>query len=267
MTSNFSPPAGAKSRFKVKLLADGRAALNLGCGTRMHWSWNNLDSSPYIWLAHHPTIAAMLNKVGVISGERYQRLQKVDPEAVRWHLAKGIPFADNTFDVVYHAHLLEHLEREAAPAFLKECLRVLKKKGIIRIVVPDLEILTNRYHESLNLLKQSQDETAAARHAQAIDDLFEQMVRGETAGARQQRKLVRVIENLVRGDAAKTGELHRWMYDAYSLTRLLTAVGFKDIRAQNAFSSQIAGWTSFNLDTNADGSVNKPESLYLEGVK
>jgi SAM-dependent methyltransferase len=267
MTSNSPKPAAAKSRFKVKLLADGRAALNLGCGTRMHWSWNNLDSSPYIWLAHHPTFARILNKVGVISEERYQRLLTVDPEAVRWHLAKGIPFADNTFDVVYQAHLLEHLDREVAPGFLKECLRVLKKNGIMRIVVPDLELLISRYGESLNLLTKSQDETAAARHSQAIDDLFEQMVRGETAGTRQQRKFVRVIENLVRGDAAKTGELHRWMYDAYSLTRLLSGVSFKDIRVQDAFTSRIAGWTSFNLDTNEDGTVDKPESLYLEGIK
>src|SRR5579859_7062573 len=32
-----------RNRFPVKLLPDGRAMLNVGCGTRMDWGWNNLD--------------------------------------------------------------------------------------------------------------------------------------------------------------------------------------------------------------------------------
>lgn len=263
------PPRLAKAnpRFKLKLLEDGRAALNLGCGTRMHRSWNNLDFSPYILLARHPAVSTILRKLGGLSQERYEKLPKVAPDAVYWNLAKGIPFADDTFDIVYHSHVLEHFDREVAPEIIQECFRVLKRNGIIRVVVPDLAILINKYNESVILLQQNKNEASLKHHYQAIFDLFEQMVRREMAGTRRQRKVVRFLENLIRGDTAKTGELHCWMYDSYSLEKLLTEAGFKDIRLETPGTSRIAGWTSFNLDTDADGTIDKPDSLYMEGVK
>lgn len=254
-------------RFRLKLLEDGRAALNLGCGTRMHRSWNNLDFSLSILLSRHPAISNILRKLGVLSQERYEKLLRVAPDAIYWNLAKGIPFADDTLDIVYHSHVLEHFDRELAPEILKECFRVLKRNGIIRVVVPNLQILINKYNASVTLLQQNKSEAALEHHYQAIYDLFEQMVRREMAGTQQQRKVVRRLENLVRGDASQTGEIHRWMYDSYSLEKLLAQVGFKDIRVQTPFTSRIAGWTSFNLDTDADGTIDKPDSLYMEGVK
>jgi hypothetical protein len=34
-----------------------------------------------------------------------------------------------------------------------------------------------------------------------------------------------------------------------------------------ADESYITNWTSFNLDTEPDGSIYKPDSLYMEAVK
>jgi 2-hydroxychromene-2-carboxylate isomerase len=42
--------------------------------------------------------------------------------------------------VVYHSHVLEHLPKDAAPRFVGECYRVLAEGGILRVVVPDLDI-------------------------------------------------------------------------------------------------------------------------------
>jgi hypothetical protein len=56
-------------------------------------------------------------------------------------LSKGIPFESDSVDAVCHSHVLEHLDRPVAGAFLKETLRVLKPGGIYRIVVPDFEFL------------------------------------------------------------------------------------------------------------------------------
>lgn len=68
---------------------------------------------------------------------------------VRAHdLRLGIPYADESFDVVYHSHLLEHFPKKAAPPFLRECRRVLKRGGIIRIAVPDLEKIARAYIEA-----------------------------------------------------------------------------------------------------------------------
>jgi SAM-dependent methyltransferase len=253
-------------RFSVKTLDDGRAMLNLACGTKMDWGWNNLDFSPYAYLAHRRTLAYLLRRVGFLSATRYKRLSGVDPEIIRYDLRNGIPFEDSAFDVVYHSHFLEHLNRDSAPFVLKESYRVLKAGGILRVVLPDLQILIERYMSSLSQLEAG-NEAALDKHLQSVNAIFDQMVRTLPTGAKQQHPLVRRAERYLRGDAAKTGELHRWMYDRYSLKALLLRTGFKDIRVEDAVTSRIQGWNQFYLDINQDGSVYMPDSLYMEGMK
>ena len=93
------------------------------------------------------------------------------------------------------------------------------------------------------------------------------MVREYGSGTEQQKLWVRVIERLVRGDAEKLGELHRWMYDRYSMTALLTHVGFHRVVIMNATESRIPGWAGFCLDTDRDGRVLHRDSLYVEAVR
>jgi hypothetical protein len=57
------------------------------------------------------------------------------------------------------------------------------------------------------------------------------------------------------------------MYDHYSLSVLLKKCGLKSITKRSAYESYIHDWTSFNLDTEPDGSVYKPDSLYMEALK
>ena len=207
-----------------------------------------------------------LESSGLLSAERQERLKQIDPAIIRWDLRHGIPFGDGSFDAVYHSHFLEHIDREFAPGLLKECRRVLKVGGILRVVVPDLESLIVEYQAAVQAM--DTDRPAAAKlHHQAVVNLFDQMVRQEASGAREQTGWVRRVEEKVRGGAAATGELHRWMYDRHSLSQLMIQTGFRDVQRQSADVSSVTRWTEFTLDTNADGSVYKPQSLYMEGVK
>jgi predicted SAM-dependent methyltransferase len=63
------------------------------------------------------------------------------------------------------------------------------------------------------------------------------------------------------------GEIHQWMYDRYSLKKLLEECGFRDVKVQTAFSSYVNDWAGFNLDANDKGEVNKPDSLFIEAKK
>ncbi len=63
------------------------------------------------------------------------------------------------------------------------------------------------------------------------------------------------------------GEVHQWMYDRYSLARALERVGFVGPHAVGPTESRISNWTEFHLDTEPDGTVYKPDSLYMEAVK
>ena len=63
------------------------------------------------------------------------------------------------------------------------------------------------------------------------------------------------------------GEVHKWMYDRWSVRVLLESTGFHEIKVCAASESQISGFARYRLDLNADGSVHKPDSLFMKARK
>lgn len=249
--------------------------LNLGCGRRFHPAWKNVNFTA------------------------------TGPGVIAHDLNQSIPFGDNSVDVVYHSHLLEHFTKTAAPRFIQQCYRVLKPSGILRVVVPNLESIARQY---LRLLEQSLagDVTAQKRYEWILLELFDQMVRNVSGGemlaywrqnpmpaedfvyervGSEARDAVRAIRAASRSSTTATpspatapdalgigqfrlsGEIHQWMYDRYSLEKLLEATGFRDIRVCRADESRIPDFNSYLLDIEADGAVRKPDSLFMEAVK
>ncbi|MEA5487296.1 MULTISPECIES: class I SAM-dependent methyltransferase [Pseudanabaena] len=276
--------------------------LNLGCGQRFHPSWTNINF--------------------ISTGET----------VIAHDLRQGIPFQDQSFDVVYHSHVLEHIPKAEAELFIKECYRVLRPKGILRIVVPDLEQIARIYLDCLekaNINSQELDQN----YQWVLLEMYDQTVRNQTGGeminflSRQDLyskdfivsrcgveiqniitaqkykylpspttenlmvKLIKYIYRLLKyrdyrhqellklilstaeldalkiGQFRQSGEVHQWMYDRYSLSILLKNCGLAEITKRNAYESFIDEWTKFYLDTEPDGSVYKPDSLYIEAVK
>jgi hypothetical protein len=66
------------------------------------------------------------------------------------------------------------------------------------------------------------------------------------------------------GRFRQSGEVHLWMYDRFSLPRLLLQCGFVDPRVCPPGHSAIPRWDSFGLDVNAGGKPLKPDLLYIE---
>jgi len=60
-------------------------------------------------------------------------------------LRQVLPFEDESVEYIMNEHFIEHLTRDEALAFLKECHRVLRADGVLRLSTPDLEFLTVRY--------------------------------------------------------------------------------------------------------------------------
>jgi len=127
------------------------ALLNLGCGKRFHKSWTNIDF--------------------VSTGEG----------VLAHNLLEGIPFGNETFDVVYHSHVLEHFNKTDAISFINECFRVLKAGGIIRIAVPDLETISKEY--LINLERAINHEVGAEfDYEWIILEMYDQIVRNASGG-------------------------------------------------------------------------------------
>jgi predicted SAM-dependent methyltransferase len=74
-------------------------------------------------------------------------------------------------------------------------------------------------------------------------------------------------ENYLKiGKFRHSGEIHQWMYDRYSLSKILEEVGFINIMVKTAFESEIPEFSTFNLDV-INGEVRKPDSLFIEAIK
>jgi hypothetical protein len=95
-------------------MIEGRVGLNLGAGP--FWrrpGWKTIDHKKSWW-------------------------RRAD---TAWRL----DFCDGSFDCVFSSHMLEHIPHFKIDAVLKECNRVLKTGGTIRLLCPNLEIFARAY--------------------------------------------------------------------------------------------------------------------------
>lgn len=68
------------------------------------------------------------------------------------------------------------------------------------------------------------------------------------------------------GRFRQSGEVHRYMHDIYSLTRLLKAGGFSSITRADPYTSAIPNWEMYELDV-IKGQPDGPLALYVEARK
>jgi SAM-dependent methyltransferase len=239
--------------------------LNLGCGskTASYPGVVNIDSS--VMLRMRSSRLLRLAAPLLLNSERLSRLRALPDNIMVHDLRKGIPFASDSVDVVYHSHVMEHLDRDAAAAFMKEIRRVLKPGGIHRVVLPDFEALCKKYLEHLAASEANPHERAA--HDSYVAAILEQSVRREAHGTSRQKPVRRFVENLILGDARKRGETHQWMYDRVNLTALLAQAGFRNVTLHTHTSSAIPDWHRIGLDLDDAGKPHQPGSLYMEAVK
>jgi len=57
---------------------------------------------------------------------------------------ESIPYPDNSFDIVWNQHFLEHIPRRRLDFLLKEIHRVLMPDGMVEIIVPDFRVVAER---------------------------------------------------------------------------------------------------------------------------
>lgn len=62
---------------------------------------------------------------------------------------KRLPFADETFHFVYTEHMIEHISQEQGTSMLRECHRVMRTGGVIRVTTPDLAVIVGLYNSDL----------------------------------------------------------------------------------------------------------------------
>lgn len=239
--------------------------LNLGCGTKIssHPDVLNVDWSIYLRLKRNRVFRSVAPLF--VRGERLERFRSIPDNILLHDLTKRLPFADNSVDVVYHSHLLEHLDKEAARGFLLEVKRVLRPEGLHRIVVPDMETVCRSYVAHIAICDGNPGESD--NHDSYIAAIIEQAVRKEAHGTSLQHPFRRFIENAALGGAKQRGETHQWMYDRINLRMLLIRLGYTRAQVQSYDQSLIPEWQQYGLDRDEGGNEYKPGSVYMEATK
>jgi len=143
--------------------------------------------------------------------------------------ARRFPFTDDSFDGIFAEHVLEHFSRDQGVAVFRECLRVLRPGGLLRVIVPDAAKVIAAYLEA--------PESLAEHRAPATGLAME----------------------VVNMYAYQRYE-HQCLYDWALMRRTLADAGFAEIVCRRYREGA-------NLALAIDDAKYEWESLYVEGSK
>jgi predicted SAM-dependent methyltransferase len=147
-----------------------------------------------------------------------------DPVEVAWNFARPLPFPNGSVDGIFNEHMFECLPIADGAAFARECFRVLRPGGTLRIAVPD-----------------------AGRLVQSVVE--------HGAGVIEETRPGRPTPILAMQEIFYW-YYHRTMYDAETLTLMCHAAGFEDV--QNKPYGETA------LPVCPDTESRRPGTLYIE---
>jgi len=195
--------------------------INLGCGPVGKDDWINVDWGILAIMQFYSPVKKICIKLRL-----FPKAYDVKwPKNLKLHdCRKGLPFNSNSTDFIYTSHFLEHLKKYEAKKLIEECYRVLKNGGIIRVVVPDLELLVKKYLEkdigffkkfSATLIKRGEGNSEPPLADYLVDNFYPDFYK-------QKFSLINRFMNLFIRP-------HLWMYDYESLRNLLEGLGFKNI--------------------------------------
>jgi SAM-dependent methyltransferase len=185
--------------------SNGPQHLHLGCGPKYIEGFTNIDANPF-------------NKIDLWLDVR-----------------NGLPFPEDSADSIYSTHMFEHFFPDELEQLLKECFRVLKPRGGIRLVVPSLTNAIVAYSQK--------------RHDWFYDDFPRHF---DSLGGR--------FSNFVFCDGQ-----HRTAFDFGYLDEILRAAGFREVEESEEGSSRLYGGSVPSYEPG--DSRELPHSLYVEAFK
>lgn len=224
--------------------------LHLGCGLTAPQSWLNVDGSRNAWLAQKPFLRGIVRTLGLLP--KYADEVPWPTNVTIHDIRNPLPWADGTFTAVYASHVLEHLFVGQARRVLKECHRVLKPGGVVRMVVPDLEACVADYVARRDVPGYTGKKPGLDGSGDILNQrlLFHEV---EPPGGNPIMKYYHLRNNF---------HLHKWMYDERTLGERLKEAGFVEVKRMNYLESRIPGIEEVERRDRVENG-----NLAVEGVK
>lgn len=153
-------------------------------------------------------------------------------DSVAFDLRRPWPLATGTAKFIFSEHVFEHFNYpDDIRHILSECSRVLRKQGVLRVIVPDAELYLRAYCEvDFDFLQRASSDTKL--RMEAVNRVF------------------------------RENGFHKYAYDYETMKDLLELAGFSGVR-RSAFRSS----TYDELNVDLDEPHRRLESLYIEAVR
>lgn len=201
-----NPPAYFVNYYKTKRLklkskpilqkylkAKGIKKLQIGCGYNILEGWLNTD------------LIYRKNEVAYLDA------------------GKKFPLPDESFDYIYSEHIFEHLTLTQGLSMLRECYRVLKPGGHIRLATPDLDFLINMYNDPKKKIHQEYVIWSTENFIKEVSNNFNE----------DEYLTSFVVNNFFRD------WYHKVIYNFESLKLVLEKTGFTEIQRKEIGQSDI----------------------------
>lgn len=179
---------------------NGKVLLHIGCGEINSREFINIDAQPF---AHVHIVTNKITSLEV--------------------------FSDESVDLVYMCHILEHIKRDILCTVMTEIKRVLKKGGILRLSVPDFDRLIEVYNAS--------DKNVDSIHLQLM------------------------------GGQDHDYNFHYSIFNRRRLSSLLEKTGFRDVTTWDPYNCEYHNFKDKAMRVMMINGKKFPISLNLEAVK
>lgn len=163
--------------------------------------WINYEHSPFLRMAKIPLVGPALNK--------FSRFD-FSGDVRAGNIITGLPVESGSAAGVFCSHVIEHLTYHDSKIAFQNTYEYLAPDGIFRFVLPDLESRCKYYLD----------------HHDSLPEPAKWLMKSTLMGRQDPRKtsFPSVLKKMLSNSS------HMWMWDEKSLRRVLSEIGFRDIR-------------------------------------
>jgi predicted SAM-dependent methyltransferase len=147
---------------------------------------------------------------------------------IEWNLLNPVPLNQDSVDIIYSSHLLEHLSYKEIVKVLNDWFRILKPNGKLMVCVPDVSHYLKAYHNPDTIQK-------------FISDFYQPAFNYHTP--------IDYLNYIAYMDGN-----HKHLFDKENLHAILESVGFVNIKERP-------------FDPSLDSKGHDWESIYAEAAK
>ena len=203
---------------KLEHLRNGKGLLwlNVASGPYAESGFVNIDNSVFLEMSKfYPFIKFLLSSDHRKAVEKYIKARTI-AHIIKHDCRKKLKFPDESVDHILCSHFLEHVYPNEAKTIIQDFRRVLRKRGTLHIVIPNLDVFIDDY-----ILNRAQPNAADGFINKTL------LSKEKTPTLRY-----RILELL-----GYQGLIHRWMYNANSMALRLKDSGFQLIKNRSNLPS------------------------------